>query len=140
MLAVPAGTKLSIQMEQAIHADGSAAGQTFAAVLLEPLMVGQQTLAPAGSRVQGLLTEVTAEPADTNGNFQKARLRMVVRKLFVDGREYILTTLPLLSETVVPKTGFIRTANNAPLENGMDTRFIFTLSDPLELPVYKRSS
>jgi len=140
MLAVPAGTKLAVQLEQAIQADRSTAGQTFSAVLLEPLMVRQHTLAPAGSRVQGLLTEVTAETKDATGNVQKARLRMVVRKLFVDGREYILTTLPLLSEISPPSTGFIRTANNAPLENGMVTRFIFTLSDPLELPVYKRSS
>ncbi|MBI1955412.1 MAG: hypothetical protein HYS38_03365 [Acidobacteria bacterium] len=173
MVAVPAGTRIPIRLEHAISTESNNSGDTFTATLDKPLLVDEKLLAPAGSKVMGLLTDVT----DAGRGEGRASLTMVARKLVLDGKEYDLTTQPLtfVARSTKKKdaaviaggtalgaaigaiagggkgaaigagvgggsgTGYVLATKGEPVAYGPEARFTFTLSDPLELPVHKKS-
>jgi len=174
MVAVPAGTRIPIRLVNSISTRSNNSGDTFTASLDKPLLaVDGKLLAPAGSKVIGLLTDVT----DAGRVEGRASLTMVARKLVVDGKEYDLTTRPLTfvarstkkKDAVVigggaalgaaigaiagggkgaaigagvgggSGTGYVLATKGEPVAYGPEARFTFTLSDPLELPVHKKT-
>ncbi len=60
-VTIPAGTPIRVRLQHAVSSDQSKAGQEFAAVLSEPLVVNGKTLAPKGANAWG--TVVTARPS-----------------------------------------------------------------------------
>ncbi|MBI3896536.1 MAG: hypothetical protein HY313_11460 [Acidobacteria bacterium] len=173
MVAVPAGTRLPIRLEHAISTRRNSSGDSFTATLDKPLTIDGKLLAPAGSKVTGLLTDVT----DAGRVQGRASLTMVVRKITVEGEDYDLTTQPLtfVARSTKKKdaavigggaavgaaigaiagggkgaaigagvgggsgTGYVLATKGEPVAYGPEARFTFTLSDPAELPVYKKS-
>lgn len=91
MVTVPPGTRIAVRLQQGISTERNNSGDTFAATLDGPLTVNGKTLAPAGTRVEGLLTEVT-EAGRVEG---RASLTMVLRHMTVGGDDYTLSTQPL---------------------------------------------
>jgi hypothetical protein len=88
---VPEGSRLAIRLSQGISTERNNAGDPFSATLDGPLVVNGKTLAPAGSVVSGMLTDVV----DSGRVEGRASLTMVLRRLDVDGKDYSLNTDPL---------------------------------------------
>ena len=91
MLMVPAGTRIAVRLEHGISTENNASGDEFTAALDGPLTVSGKVVAPRGSRVTGLLTDV----ADAGRVEGRASLTMVLRRLEVGGEEYTLSTQPM---------------------------------------------
>ena len=91
LVMVPAGTRIAVRLQQGISTEKNNAGDTFAATLNGPLTVNGKTLAPAGTRVEGLLTNVT----DAGRVEGRASLTMVLRHMTIGGDDYTLSTQPL---------------------------------------------
>jgi len=173
LVMVPAGTRITIRLQQGISTGRNNAGDTFPATLDGPLTVNGKTLAPAGTRVEGILTNVI----DSGRVEGRASLTMILRRMTVNDEEYTLSTEPLTlvarstkkKDAVVigggaalgaaigaiagggkgaaigagvgggSGTGYVLATKGEPVAYGPEARFTFTLSDPLELPVHKKS-
>ena len=59
-LTVPAGTVINVRLQSSVSSATAAPGETFDAVLDEPLIVQGQTVAPRGAAVTGRVTEAKA--------------------------------------------------------------------------------
>lgn len=90
-VTLPAESKISIRLEQAISTETNSSGDTFTGWLDGPLTVDGKTAAPSRSKVTGKLTQVK----DAGRVEGLASLTMVLHTLEVDGEEYDLETLPL---------------------------------------------
>jgi hypothetical protein len=91
MVEVPVGTRIAVRLQQGISTERNNSGDTFAATLDGPLMVNGKQVAPAGARIEGLLTNVT----DAGRVEGRASLTMILRRLTVGDEDYTLTTEPL---------------------------------------------
>jgi len=60
MLAVPAGTELTLALDTPLSSGTSFAGDTFSATVLEAIVMENRTVIPAGSTIEGRVTEATA--------------------------------------------------------------------------------
>jgi len=90
-VTVPAESKISIRLEQAISTEKNSSGDTFTGWLDGPLTVDGKTVAPSRSKVTGKLTQVK----DAGRVEGLASLTMVLHTIEVAGEEYDLETLPL---------------------------------------------
>lgn len=57
-LAIPAGTALSVTLDQPLTSETAQAGDKVTATLKESILVGDRVALPAGSRVEGTVTDV----------------------------------------------------------------------------------
>ena len=148
---LPAGTRIDIRLQETISTEYNSPGDHFTASLRGPLIADVKLLAPSRCEIIGQLIDVE-EPGQVKGS---AKLTMVLRKLVVDGKEYDLATEPLTlaahstkkeeaaviagsratEETIGAITGI--TARDKDAVIGPESRFTFTLSGPLELPVIR---
>ena len=147
---VPAGTRIDIRLQETISTEKNLPGDHFTASLRGPLIADVKFLAPSRCKIIGQLINVE-EPGQVKGS---AKLTMVLRKLVVAGKEYDLETKPLTlavhstkkeeavviarsaaAETIGAITGI--TARDTDAVIGPESRFTFTLSGPLELPVIR---
>lgn len=71
---VPAGTPMAVTLNTTLGSEFTQVGQTFTANLSSPIYAGGQVLAPPGSQVQGVVTEVT--PAGRGGKPGSLDLRL----------------------------------------------------------------
>jgi hypothetical protein len=91
MIVVPSGTRIPVRLQQGISTEKNNSGDTFTAILDGPLTISGKTLAPAGSQVEGILTDVV----DSGRVEGRASLTMVLRHINVEGEEYTLSTQPM---------------------------------------------
>ncbi len=92
-LSVPAGTRLRVRMADSLDARRSAVGDRFAAMLETPLVIDGVTVAPAGSKVYGKVTE--AKIAGPTGS----QLKLELTELMIAGQTLeILTGTQQLAE------------------------------------------
>jgi hypothetical protein len=59
MVGVPAGTELSLALDTTLSSETSNAGDTFSATVVEPIVMDGREVIPAGSRIEGKVTEAT---------------------------------------------------------------------------------
>lgn len=81
---VPAGTSLAVRVNQALSSDQSSAGQSFAGVLSQPVVVNGEIVVPQGAAVGG-----TVSVAASSGHI-KGRSEMALRltSLSYNGQSY----------------------------------------------------
>jgi len=92
-LSVPAGTRLRVRMADSLDARRSAVDDRFAAMLEAPLVIEGVTVAPAGSKVYGKVTE--AKIAGPMGS----QLKLELTQLMIAGQGLeILTGTQQLAE------------------------------------------
>jgi hypothetical protein len=59
MVGVPAGTELTLALDTTLSSETSVAGDTFSATVVEPILVESREVIPAGSTIEGRVTEAT---------------------------------------------------------------------------------
>jgi len=86
--AIPAGTPLTVRLQSAISSASAQTGDTFDAVLDEPVVVKGETLIPKGAEVTGRIVESNA-----GGHLHKpAYLRIALASLHVHGKNVAVET------------------------------------------------
>jgi hypothetical protein len=85
---VPAGTTLTVKLDQAVGSKISESGESFTATLANPIVVNGKEVIPRGSTVTGTVTD-----AKTRGRFKgEGRLQLVLNSITVRGSEYDIAT------------------------------------------------
>jgi hypothetical protein len=136
---IPAGTKIHVRLEGAISSEASSRGESFQALLDAPLLADGQVVAPKRAKIVGAVTEVTAARAAT------PQVTMVLNQIVVGGRQHPVVTHPL---TLLGKSTAMhanprrrktvgRSAGEL-IAYGPESRFSFTLAQPLRLPLHYR--
>lgn len=88
MKTVPAGTAIAVRLQSSISSSSAHPGDTFDAVLDEPLVVGGETVAPRGAAVTGRV--IAAQPS---GHLQTpASLRIALSSIQIEGKAVPLHT------------------------------------------------
>ena len=109
---IPTGSKIVIQLVDAINSETSKAGSTFVAVLDEPLIASGIEVAPRGADVRGRITNVN-EAGRVAG---AAELGLELTQLYINGIPYALSTSEY-SEAGKSRTG--QTAQRAGVGAGI---------------------
>ena len=91
-VSIPAGTTLTIRIDQHISVKTSHAGDTFTGELVNPVLAGDNgVLVPKGAQVGGVV-----DVAHRRGHFKgRSLLELRLTSLTLDGRQYSLTTRDL---------------------------------------------
>ncbi len=90
-VVVPAGTTLTVKLDEAVGSKISEEGQPFTATLANPIMVEGKEVIPKGSTVSGTVTDVKAR-----GRFKgEGRLQLVLNSIHVRGSDYDIQTNPI---------------------------------------------
>ena len=108
-LVVPANTAIYIRLQQSISSSTAQPGQSFSAVLDEPLVVDGQTLAPTGAAVTGKVVS-----ARESGHLHNAGyLRITLSAMTVNGK-----SVPLQTNSVFVSGGSYKKRNLAFIGGG----------------------
>jgi hypothetical protein len=87
-ITIPAGTTLEVRLSDALSSRDNRSGDTFAATLAEPLVVGNQVAVPRGAMVTGQVVE-----AQASGHLKTpAELGVTLTSLETGGKDYDLST------------------------------------------------
>jgi hypothetical protein len=87
-IVIPAGTTITVTLDQTVNSQTANNGDPFAASLAVPLTSGSLVVLPVGTKVGG--TIVTAQSA---GKFKgKALLQLVIDSVRIDGTRYPMQT------------------------------------------------
>lgn len=84
----PAGTTLTVRMEETVDTDRNRAGDTFRATVEDPLLIDGRTVVPRGSEVKGRIAR-SRESGRISG---QSELILELTDLTVSGRTYPLST------------------------------------------------
>jgi hypothetical protein len=106
-ITIPAGTSLLVRLQGEIMAEQNQAGDTFTAVLVDPVMAGERELVPAGTPFMGRIEYLA--PAD--------------------GKDPVSISLSLVEIDGKPAhTDIVKLVNQPRLEDGQEMRFM--LAEP----------
>jgi hypothetical protein len=123
---LPAGTLLSVRLNDAISADGKGAGATFTATLDEPIIIDGRIVVPRGASVVGQVE--SGESA--NASDRRGYLRLTLNSMEVGGRDLALNTSTLFARGTTGKAQVHRAGGSTvQLEPGR--RLTFRLAEPL---------
>ena len=89
-ITVPEGTVLPVRLTHSLSTAKNSSGETFTATLDEPLTSNGKQWAPAGSEVEGVLTEVV----DSGRVKGLARMTMTLRRIELNGKWWDISTAP----------------------------------------------
>ena len=99
---VPAGTPVTIRLLTSLSSASAHAGDTFAAVLDEPIIVAGQTLVQRGAQVTCRIIDAKAASSDPG------YLRIALATLFLNG-----TAVPVRSSSIFAKSSGHRTGKES---------------------------
>jgi len=85
---IPAGTEFTVRLQVALSSADSRAGDSFQAVLDEPLVVARKTIAPRGTPVTGSV--VAARPSE--GLNDPGFMRLTLASIVMNGKSVALQT------------------------------------------------
>jgi hypothetical protein len=98
--AIPAGTTLTFEIGQTLSASGSQAGQTFPARLAQAVVVGGETLIPAGAAAEGRVLEA-AESGRVSG---VATIQLTMTTITLGGQTVDIATAPFEARAETSRT------------------------------------
>jgi hypothetical protein len=108
-LVVPATTAIYVRLQQSLSSSTSQPGQRFSAVLDEPLMVDNQTIAPKGAPVEGRVVAAR----DSGHLHNSGYLRITLSSITVNGK-----SLPLQTNSMFVSGGTYKKRNLAFIGGG----------------------
>jgi hypothetical protein len=90
-VTIPAGTAISVRLQQAVSSASARSGDSFDAVLDEPLVIDGRTIAPTGAEAKGRVVA-----AKSSGRLHKpGYLRLALASVTIDGK-----SVPIESSSV----------------------------------------
>ena len=93
-VTVPAGTPITVRLQSAVSSESAQSGDSFAAVLDEPVIIDSQTVVPRGAAITGKVVSAKA-----SGHLhQPGYLRLTLASVSLNGK-----SLPLQTSTVFVK-------------------------------------
>jgi hypothetical protein len=93
-VTVPAGTVVAVRLQSAVSSATASPGETFDAVLAEPLVVKGETVAPTGTPVTGRVVE-----AKSSGRLHDSGyLRLTLASITINGKSFPLQTSSLFAK------------------------------------------
>ena len=93
-LTVPAGTVLNVRLQNSVSSASASPGQSFDAVLDEPLVVNGKTVAPRGAAVTGRVVE-----AKSSGRLHDSGyIRLTLASIAIDGKATPVETSTLFAK------------------------------------------
>lgn len=87
-LTVPSGTAVSVRLQSAISSESAQAGDSFDAVLDQPLVIKGQTVAPRGADVRGRVVAARKSGRMHNSGY----LRLTLDAITIGGKQVRLET------------------------------------------------
>ena len=90
-IVVPAATPIAIRVQSFLSSAASHSGDSFTAILDEPIVIGGQTVAPLGAAVTGRVVE--AQPADRLHD--PGYLRLTLTTITVNGKPLLVQSSSL---------------------------------------------
>lgn len=87
-LVVPASTAIYVRLQQSLYSSSAQAGQRFSAVLDEPLVLDNQTVAPTGTPVEGRVVAARESGHLHNSGY----LRITLSSMTLNGKSFPLQT------------------------------------------------
>jgi len=87
-VSVPEGTELHVRLSESIATNRDSSGETFQAVMAEPVTVKGETVIPKDAPVTGRIVSIR-ESGRISG---VARVRLTLTKVEVNGKEYEIRT------------------------------------------------
>lgn len=94
-VVIPAGTVLTVRLQDAVGSKASNDGDRFHATLAKSISVDEKTVAPVGSTVSGVITEAHAAGRFKGG----ATLDMVADTITIHGTTYRIRTTVVTQQT-----------------------------------------
>jgi len=139
--SIPPGTEITIRLQLILSSAEAHSGDTFRALLDQPIAIAGNTVVPRGTPVTG--TVLAAAASDLNG---PGYLRLGLASIAVNGKPLILQSSSLFAKGWSSEKAKARTANRSlagdkdqpPFNNGdvrfsTGHRFTFRLIQPLHL-------
>lgn len=93
---IPAGTQINVRLQQALSSASARTGESFPAVLDDPVVVGGKTIVPRGALVTGSVSAAKASEEPNDPGY----LRLTVISMMVKGK-----AIPLRATSVFAKGG-----------------------------------
>lgn len=93
---IPAGTQLNVRLQLPLSSAGVRAGDSFSAVLDDPVIVGEKTIVPRGALITGSVMAAKASAESHDPGY----LRVTLVSMVVNGK-----TIPLRTSSVFAKGG-----------------------------------
>lgn len=87
-VAVPAGTELQVRLSESIASNRDVSGDTFEAVMAQPVVIDGETVIPKDAPVTGQIVSVR-ESGRLSG---VAHVQLELKSVEIDGEEYALNT------------------------------------------------
>jgi type IV secretory pathway VirB10-like protein len=85
---IPAGTTITVKLQEAVGSKTSQTGDAFTATVAEPVVVGGKTVIPAGADARGKVLEAQAK-----GKIKgEARLKLALTRVTIKGENYDVAT------------------------------------------------
>jgi hypothetical protein len=137
--ALPAGTLLTVRLENSLSSLRVHAGQIFSAVLAEPVVIDGNTVVERGAGVSGRVESAQASPPTRNS----ASLRLILDSITIKGKQWPLQTASLFARGAAAEAHNLAVASapgEAPYSAGPSTvrikkgrRLTFRLTQALSL-------
>ena len=107
--SIPAGTPITVRLQSSLSSEASRAGDSFEAVLDEPIIIQGQTVAPRGATLTGTVTAAKA-----SGRLQDpGYLKVTLTAISLNGK-----SLPVQTSSVFAKGGSHEKRNLAMIGGG----------------------
>jgi hypothetical protein len=85
-VVIPAGTEITVRLDQPLGSKDSHAGDSFSATVATPVSVGGKVAIPASSAVAGTVIDAKAK-----GKLKgEARLQLALKKITIKGQTYLI--------------------------------------------------
>ena len=105
---IPAGTEFTVRLQMALSSADSRAGDSFQAVLDEPLVIAKKTIAPRGTPVTGSVLAARA----SEGLNDPGYMRLTLASIVMNGK-----SVPLQTSSIFAKGGFYERRKPTPIRN-----------------------
>lgn len=125
---LPAGTLLSVRLNDALCTDARETSKAFTAILDEPVVIEGRTVLAPGATVSGRVEAAERSSASDHRGY----LRLSLNAIEVGGRDFSVSTSTLFARgTIAARRGQTQTGSVVELEPGR--RLTFRLTEPLVL-------
>ena len=133
MVTVPKGTAISASMGQTLATDKNKVGDTFAAILIEPVQIDGKTVIPKGAKFTGRIVKI-----------KKHDMKVTLASVTIQGKSYDLETNSLDGSKAQPgntaTTKNVKVTDQAPASKDVmlltaKSHLTFKLSKPVDIPV-----